>query len=406
MSKLDQAMTAYAASPTEANRAAIVEAVAPEIATLKAHIVQQEESLRAAARMRLEAESAAVACRKELYIAAVNCEHHITDDFVKLVRDPSKPGNALSQLGDRLAAAAFTSPAAAPAPIQSAAPANEEFEELWNSHVGHPADFAADVLERWGGWPMGIMGYGGSRNRESDAIKIAHAALAAPAATAQASSEPTEPRHTAEKAGDLSEAGTLRQALIDLRDLHISTLMKKTHFNAYLRIIDHALARPTAVMADDRGGYDANRSEAWGKIVAVLDEVKPGWEQGPDSAVDEASKLIREWARPTAMGAGSLSDDAESLLQFIKLQRDSAMPMDAYARHVKAKFASLARPTASGAAGQQEQAKPTDLQALTDAQIFRIADEIGISYRTGKGIKLLARAIARHLSAATPEQKG
>lgn len=42
-------------------------------------------------------------------------------------------------------------------------PTNEELEDLWHgSHLGHPADFAADVLERWGGAPSGLMGYGGA----------------------------------------------------------------------------------------------------------------------------------------------------------------------------------------------------------------------------------------------------
>jgi hypothetical protein len=43
---------------------------------------------------------------------------------------------------------------------------------------------------------------------------------------------------------------------------------------------------------------------------------------------------------------------------------------------------------------------------LMDPDIFRIADEIGLSYRTGKGIKLFARAIARHLSGASPAREG
>jgi|GEM_PF-4256310 len=40
-------------------------------------------------------------------------------------------------------------------------PSNEELESVWENHVGHPADFAADVLQRWGGWPPGLLGYGG-----------------------------------------------------------------------------------------------------------------------------------------------------------------------------------------------------------------------------------------------------
>lgn len=42
------------------------------------------------------------------------------------------------------------------------APTNEAFEALWEKHAGHPADFAADVLEQWGGWPTGILGQGGN----------------------------------------------------------------------------------------------------------------------------------------------------------------------------------------------------------------------------------------------------
>lgn len=42
-------------------------------------------------------------------------------------------------------------------------PTNDELEALWETtHCGHPADFAADVLERWGGWPPGVLGHGGS----------------------------------------------------------------------------------------------------------------------------------------------------------------------------------------------------------------------------------------------------
>lgn len=44
--------------------------------------------------------------RETLYIAAINCGHEIDDDVIMLSRDPNKPGNALSQLGDRLAEAA------------------------------------------------------------------------------------------------------------------------------------------------------------------------------------------------------------------------------------------------------------------------------------------------------------
>lgn len=45
-------------------------------------------------------------------------------------------------------------------------PTNEELRELWNKHGGHPEDFAADVLERWGGWPPGVLGQGGNAGVE------------------------------------------------------------------------------------------------------------------------------------------------------------------------------------------------------------------------------------------------
>lgn len=43
-------------------------------------------------------------------------------------------------------------------------PTNEALEQVASSHQGHPADFAADVLERWGGWQHGLMGYCGGLN--------------------------------------------------------------------------------------------------------------------------------------------------------------------------------------------------------------------------------------------------
>jgi hypothetical protein len=41
-------------------------------------------------------------------------------------------------------------------------------------------------------------------------------------------------------------------------------------------------------------------------------------------------------------------------------------------------------------------------QPLTDAEIFQIADKIGLTYNTGRGIKLFAREVERHLTGATP----
>ena len=40
-------------------------------------------------------------------------------------------------------------------------PTNEELDELYQRHFGHPADFGADVLSRWGGWQPGLLGQGG-----------------------------------------------------------------------------------------------------------------------------------------------------------------------------------------------------------------------------------------------------
>lgn len=45
-----------------------------------------------------------------------------------------------------------------------AIPCNEELERVAEGHQGHPADFAADVLQRWGGWQPGLLGYGGKLN--------------------------------------------------------------------------------------------------------------------------------------------------------------------------------------------------------------------------------------------------
>lgn len=40
--------------------------------------------------------------RQNLYMAAVACKHVITSDVITLHADPTKPGNALGQLADRL----------------------------------------------------------------------------------------------------------------------------------------------------------------------------------------------------------------------------------------------------------------------------------------------------------------
>lgn len=57
----------------------------------------------------------------------------------------------------------FTIPAAPAVPAAPlVAPTVEELESVAEMHRGHDADFAADVLERWGGWPKGVLGHGGS----------------------------------------------------------------------------------------------------------------------------------------------------------------------------------------------------------------------------------------------------
>jgi hypothetical protein len=49
-------------------------------------------------------------------------------------------------------------------------PTTEELEALYETtHYGHPADFAADVLERWGGWMPGLLGHGGALQK---AVKL------------------------------------------------------------------------------------------------------------------------------------------------------------------------------------------------------------------------------------------
>jgi hypothetical protein len=45
--------------------------------------------------------------RADLYFAAIDCEHSISEDRIILRRNPALPGNALSQLADRLIAAAL-----------------------------------------------------------------------------------------------------------------------------------------------------------------------------------------------------------------------------------------------------------------------------------------------------------
>ena len=44
---------------------------------------------------------------------------------------------------------------AAPTARAQAEPTSDDFERLWNDYQGHPQEFAAEVLERWGAWPHG-----------------------------------------------------------------------------------------------------------------------------------------------------------------------------------------------------------------------------------------------------------
>jgi hypothetical protein len=64
--------------------------------------------------------------RKALYWAAIDCAHSITDDTIVLHRDPSKDGNALSQLGDRLEAAV--------PPLTAPAPQTDELRKVVSAH--------------------------------------------------------------------------------------------------------------------------------------------------------------------------------------------------------------------------------------------------------------------------------
>lgn len=43
--------------------------------------------------------------RSDIVLAAVNCEHQIDADCIRLYRDPTKAGSALSQMVDRVVAA-------------------------------------------------------------------------------------------------------------------------------------------------------------------------------------------------------------------------------------------------------------------------------------------------------------
>lgn len=43
--------------------------------------------------------------REDIVLAAVNCEHQIDADCIRLYRDPTKAGSALSQMVDRVVAA-------------------------------------------------------------------------------------------------------------------------------------------------------------------------------------------------------------------------------------------------------------------------------------------------------------
>lgn len=56
---------------------------------------------------------------------------------------------------------------------QPVAPTNEELQVLWDTtHQGHPVDFAANVLELWGGWPAGLLGHGGSLSAAAQPVEV------------------------------------------------------------------------------------------------------------------------------------------------------------------------------------------------------------------------------------------
>ena len=61
--------------------------------------------------------------RQDLTLAAVDCEHQIDADCIRLYRDPTKAGSALSQMVDRVVAA--IEQGAQPGAANGAGPTNQ-----------------------------------------------------------------------------------------------------------------------------------------------------------------------------------------------------------------------------------------------------------------------------------------
>lgn len=81
----------------------------------------------------------------------------LQQDLGSLAADLVSAGN---HEGAALVTSAANVLAASSEPV--AIPTNDALEALWQKHAGHPADFGADVLETFGGYPAGLLGFGGS----------------------------------------------------------------------------------------------------------------------------------------------------------------------------------------------------------------------------------------------------
>lgn len=86
------------------------------------------------------------------YKAAINCEHAISTEVIKLFFDPSEPGhNALNQLGNRLAAIESQQLAARDAQwLEMVGPVVEALERIAGysmSQFKNPADMAAQCVD-------------------------------------------------------------------------------------------------------------------------------------------------------------------------------------------------------------------------------------------------------------------
>lgn len=413
MSKLDQAMTAYAASPTEANRAAIVEACAREIATLKAHIVQQEESLRAAARMRL-AEGVRDGWKlvpvEPTMPMIVAIEQKIDE---QLNASGMFPGDMQRQDGsdiyERLLAAAPTPPTAAPAKDtpESMAASNARFAidgaiQYGRENRNEPPSAEHWLYEYWNiGRQLATLGATGWDNvTPATAPPCAFCGLVGEHDYAYP--HPSKPSYAAAPAPIQSAEFDLRNVTkIDRSsDMGVTiTFASCRAASQFAKELDAALAAPAAT------------AQASSEPVCTYCDGAKGWGHG---------------------------EDAEACGQC----------------------------DGSGTAHQQEQAKPTDLQALTDAadlstkqgKLLALADRIdheklwrmagmdhhkltdeqkdrmnaavalrryadiwtpghwvivpptgGIQFGAStleKAVEMTKRDQARRLSAATPEQKG